>query len=126
MKKIIISVDGPAGSGKGRIALYLSKRWGLRHIDSGILYRRLAFQLIKNEIKYENESKIKKYLLNNPSISFRNHKKLRNEYISLITSQIAKYKSVRNYINKIQRDFVLNHPKNRGFNIKSSKYKNNR
>ncbi len=117
MKKKIISIDGPAGSGKGRIARYLSKKWKLQHIDSGILYRRLSFQLRKNNFEYENESKVKKYILKNPKISFRNHKKLRNEEISLITSQIASYKSVRDYINSLQQNFVLNHQKSRGFVI---------
>ena len=117
MKKKIISIDGPAGSGKGRIARYLSKKWKLQHIDSGVLYRRLSFQLSKNNFEYENESKVKKYLSKNPKISFRNHKKLRNEAISLITSQIASYKSVRNYINSLQQNFVINHQKTRGFVI---------
>ena len=117
MKKKIISIDGPAGSGKGRIARYLSKKWKLQHIDSGILYRRLSFQLRKNNFEYENESKVKKYISKNPKISFRNHKKLRNEEISLITSQIASYKSVRDYINSLQQNFVLNHQKSRGFVI---------
>ena len=50
MKKIIISIDGPAASGKGKIAKYISKKWKYKHLDSGTLYRRLAFILIKNEV----------------------------------------------------------------------------
>ena len=50
MKKII-TVDGPAGSGKEKISKYISKKYSLYHIDSGILYRRLAFELNKLKIK---------------------------------------------------------------------------
>ena len=50
MKKKIISIDGPAGSGKGRIAKYLSKKWNFKHLDSGILYRRLARFINKKKI----------------------------------------------------------------------------
>ena len=41
-KNLIISVDGPAGSGKERIAKYIAKKYKLYHLDSGILYRRIA------------------------------------------------------------------------------------
>ena len=38
MKKIIISIDGPAASGKGKIAKYISEKWKYKHIESGIIY----------------------------------------------------------------------------------------
>ena len=48
MKKIIISVDGPAASGKEKIAKYISKKWKYKHLDSGIIYRRLAYILLNH------------------------------------------------------------------------------
>ena len=62
MKKIIITIDGPAASGKGKIANYISKKWNLKHLDSGILYRRIAFNLLQNRINLESIKDIKKIL----------------------------------------------------------------
>ena len=50
MKKII-TVDGPAGSGKEKISKYIARKYKLYHIDSGVFYRRLAYELKKNNIK---------------------------------------------------------------------------
>ena len=50
MKKII-TVDGPAGSGKEKISKYIARKYNLYHLDSGILYRRLAYELAKKNIK---------------------------------------------------------------------------
>ena len=62
MNKLIISIDGPAGSGKQRIAKYISKKHGFYHLDSGILYRRLASKIIKKKINYKNKKKLKIFL----------------------------------------------------------------
>ena len=50
MKKII-TVDGPAGSGKEKISMYIARKYKLFHLDSGILYRRLAYELEKKNIQ---------------------------------------------------------------------------
>ncbi len=63
MKKII-TVDGPAGSGKEKICKYIARKYNLYHIDSGTLYRRLAYELKKNNIKTNEEEKIKKTIGN--------------------------------------------------------------
>ena len=55
-------MDGPAGSGKEKIAKYISKKYKLFHLDSGILYRRVAKSLIDNKINYKNIKKIKIFL----------------------------------------------------------------
>ena len=60
MKKIIITIDGPAASGKERIAKYISKKWKLNHLDSGILYRRLALIFLNNNVDTNNINQIKK------------------------------------------------------------------
>ncbi|TCT10690.1 cytidylate kinase [Tepidamorphus gemmatus] len=43
---MIIAIDGPAASGKGTIARKLAAHYGLRHLDTGMLYRAVAARLI--------------------------------------------------------------------------------
>ena len=62
MKKIIVTIDGPAASGKEKISKYINKKWGLVHLDSGILYRRLASILLKEKIKLNNKNDVKKQI----------------------------------------------------------------
>ena len=53
---MIIAVDGPAASGKGTIARALAKRYGLPHLDTGLLYRAVAANLIRMELNPEKEA----------------------------------------------------------------------
>ena len=117
MKKIIISVDGPAASGKEKIAKYISKKWKYKHLDSGIIYRRLAYILLKNKTNLKSKSEIKKIINQNIQISFRKSKILRSEKISKIASEIAVHGYVRDYVNKYQRNFVKFNLKNKYFVI---------
>ena len=117
LKKIIISIDGPAASGKGKIAKYISKKWKFKHLDSGILYRRVAHELLKKKINFDSQKEIKQIILSKTFISYRNSKKLRAEIVSKIASKIAVYEFVRKYINKFQRDFVKLNTKDKCFVI---------
>jgi len=107
LNKVVITIDGPAASGKEKIAEYISKKWKYKHLDSGILYRRLASIFLDSDINYENIEEINKIIRNCKSISFRKHKKLRTEKISKVASKIAIHQCVRNFVNKIQREFVI-------------------
>ncbi len=106
MKPYIVSVDGPAASGKGRIAKYISKKWKLKHLDSGMLYRRLAYILIKDNINIKNPKEIQVKLDKLNGISFRNNKYLRSQAVSKASSQIAIHSIVRLFINRVQNSFV--------------------
>ncbi len=117
MKKIIITIDGPAASGKGRISKYISRKWKLTHLDSGILYRKIAYFFINNKININNENQIRKTLNNNILLTFRKNNKLRTEEISRISSKIAVYKIIRDYVNAFQRNFVKKNSNKRGFVI---------
>ena len=90
MKKIVITIDGPAGSGKGRIAKYIAKKYNFIHIDSGLLYRKTAKLLIENKINLNKLDQIKQTLIKNNNFSLRNNHNLRNEHIGKISSIIAK------------------------------------
>ena len=115
MKKIIITIDGPAASGKEKISKYISKKYKLKHLDSGILYRQLAFYFFTNKIDSEDINQIKKKILKINQISLRNSKRIRTQEISRFTSKIATYDCVRFFVNKLQHDFVNKNKKIRGF-----------
>ena len=62
MKIIIITVDGPAASGKAKISKYISNRFNFKHLDSGILYRRLAYIFLNEHVNLNDIDEIKKKL----------------------------------------------------------------
>ena len=117
MKKIIVTVDGPAGSGKERISKYISKKWKLKHLDSGILYRRLALIFSNKKVNLSNIDEIKKILKSIISISYRNSQLIRNQKISIMASKIAVYSQVRIFVNKLQYEFVKKNNNFKGFVI---------
>ena len=106
MKNKIITVDGPAASGKEKISKYISKKLRFKHLDSGILYRQLAYIFLSSKIDINNINKIKKKIQEIKKISFRKSKKLRTQNISKIASKIAVHNFVRMYVNQLQYDFV--------------------
>ena len=114
---MIITIDGPAASGKGKISRYISNKWKLKHLDSGILYRRLALIFSMNKINVKNVKQIKKKLNEIENLSFRRSKKIRTQEISRIASEIAVYNFVRIYINKLQYEFVKKNKNRHGFVI---------
>ena len=106
MNKIIISVDGPAGSGKQRIAKYIAKKYKFFHLDSGILYRRLSAMAINDKINIENSIDVNRFVNSLDSISSRNHYTLRKEVVSKASSRIATLPAVRIFINNQQKIIV--------------------
>jgi CMP/dCMP kinase len=101
--KKIITVDGPAGSGKEKISKYISKKYNFYHIDSGILYRKVAFKILQNKIDFDEKIKIKKLVKKLKKLSFRKHISLRQENIGVMASKIATYDFVRDFVNFQQR-----------------------
>ena len=116
MKKII-TVDGPAGSGKEKISRYIARKYKLYHLDSGLLYRRLAYELKKRNIKTFEVGKIKSAIKNVKKLSLRKAKALRKEQIGKAASEIAKIDFVRDFINSQQRLATKAPNKKKGFII---------
>jgi len=52
---MIIAIDGPAASGKGTLAKRLAAHFGLRHLDTGLLYRAVAKALLDAGADLEDE-----------------------------------------------------------------------
>ncbi len=116
MKKII-TVDGPAGSGKEKISRYIARKYKLYHLDSGILYRRLAYEISKKNIKAFEIVEIKRFIKNIKKLSLRKNQVLRKEQIGKTASEIAKLDFVRYFINSQQRLATKTPNKKNGFVI---------
>ena len=117
MRNIVITVDGTAASGKEKISKFISKKWQLKHLDSGLLYRRLAYILLRDNVDFKSINAIKKTIKNIGSFSYRKSKKIRTQKIGKLASKIAVHNFVRIYVNKLQYEFVNKNKNKRGFVI---------
>ena len=57
-RKYAIAIDGPAGSGKSTVAKALSKKLGILYVDTGAMYRGVAYHCIKNGKDPKNEKEV--------------------------------------------------------------------
>ncbi len=57
-KKIIVTIDGPAGAGKSTTAKAVAEKTGLPYLDTGALYRAVAWKLDKEGVTPEDGGKI--------------------------------------------------------------------
>ena len=56
--KINIAIDGPSAAGKSTIADILAERLGYTHLDTGAMYRAVAYDAYRKEISLDDEEKI--------------------------------------------------------------------
>ena len=101
----IITVDGPAGVGKGTICKLLSGSLNAPVLNSGEIYRSIAYNLKREKINLEDIPGIIKY------VKKYDHKKLSsdklyNKSIDLISSQISSIPKLRKLTILIQRNFI--------------------
>ena len=57
----VLTIDGPSGSGKGTIVQHVAEKLGWHLLDSGALYRLVAFGCQKNTISFDNEAAVAAY-----------------------------------------------------------------
>ena len=114
MKRInVITIDGPAASGKGSLAISIANQFSLKLLDSGSLYRLFAFferntdyseivEIIKNRVEFKLTNESQNIILDkNVDITHE----LRSEEVAKSASKFSSQKEVRNLLLKLQRDF---------------------
>ncbi len=104
---IIIAIDGPAASGKGTIAKKLSEYFGLPYLDSGLLYRIVASEVISQNID-PLEKRLVIDLVKKINFGKSNLTNLRNDNVSHVASITAQYQEVRDILLSYQRSFASN------------------
>ena len=101
---MIIAVDGPAASGKGTIARALARHFGLPHLDTGLLYRAVALNLLRWDGDPESEFGALR-ACDFSQVDFADPE-LKSEAVGGIASRISAYAGVRAALLQRQRDFA--------------------
>lgn len=116
MKKFILTIDGPAASGKSTLSKNLSKKLRVRHIDTGAMYRAFALYAIRKGRKLDEERELKD-LLNEFTIQFLEVKgktriylfdediteEIRKKEVGEGASKVSVHKSIRLKMVELQR-----------------------
>ncbi len=104
-----IAIDSPAAAGAGTIAKRISKYYNLLYLDTGKIYRIVAF----NKLKYPKKFNLKfiKKKIRNLKIKDFNDKKLLSDEVGTEASVIAKRKNIRKLVYSYQASFAYNPPK---------------
>jgi len=101
--KLVVAADGSAASGKTTGAKKISKKYGLKFLSSGLLYRFASYQILKHKPK--NRVKFLKKKFKKLNLKKLNSINLHSARISEHTSIIAKEKKIRLILKSFQKKF---------------------
>lgn len=110
----VIAIDGPSASGKGTVAERVAEALGYHYLDSGALYRIVAFAAYKNNMQWNQANKLGD-LAKTLNIDFaqgeillagdRITEALRSEEMSRGASEVAVHQAVRDALFSLQQSF---------------------
>ena len=116
----ILAIDGPSGSGKSSLARALATHFDMRYLDTGALYRTVTLAAIKLDlltgsdeaivnalpgitVTFEANPDQPRALLNGQDVS----EAIRTPEVTASVSRIAAIPGVRQYLLRVQREFLL-------------------
>lgn len=116
MKKISIAIDGPAAAGKSTIAKMVAKELEYTYIDTGAMYRCVAYYTYSQGVDFHDEEAVTKLLdsmkiemlpdgtvlLNQEDVS----SKIRQNEVSMGASIVSQYVKVREFLVQQQRQMA--------------------
>ena len=104
-----IAIDSPAAAGAGTLAKAISKHYNLYYLDTGKIYRFIAYLKIKFPKKFKNKfikSKIKSLKIKDLANNY-----LLSDEVGTEASIISKTKAIRKMVHSFQLNFAYNPPK---------------
>ncbi len=115
-----IAIDGPAGAGKSTIAKRLAKELGYVYVDTGAMYRAMAYYFLKNQVDTNDEEAIAKACPNvNVTIAYQDGEQqvllngenvngvIRKEEVGKTASTTSVYPVVRAKLMDLQRELAM-------------------
>lgn len=115
---MIITIDGPSGTGKSTTARGLAEALGITYFDTGALYRAISWKLLQEEISYQNKEALnallksftfrirtvegrKRYFVGNFDVT----EPIRSPEVTAIVSEVSALKEVRDALKPMQINF---------------------
>ncbi len=121
MRRIIIAIDGPAGSGKSTTARLVAQKLGYTYIDTGAMYRALTLKVLESNVDPNDEDSIVKLAENtkielvyengNLKVILDEHDvsdKIRTPEVTSLVSIVSAHPKVRDIMVKKQRELGKN------------------
>ena len=113
-----IAIDGTAASGKGTLSYHLSKILKLPRLDTGLLYRKVAYLYIKSlklmPPRNSINNSILRIIVNDFDLNDLDPERLKHDTYGNFASKIGKLDFVRNKLKKLQISFVEDMTKRKG------------
>ena len=116
---ISIAIDGPSGSGKSSIAKRLAEALDMTHLDTGAMYRSLAYVAKEQHIEYHDEKSLvnllrtMNYTISEGELMLNQHplpEEIRDAEFSTAASQVSVHPGVRTMMQEKQRDLAKCYP----------------
>jgi cytidylate kinase len=108
----VITIDGPSGSGKSTVSKMLAERLGYAYLDTGALYRAVAWKVREEDVDPEDEAGLRA-LLDTIEITFQGERifvngtevtsQIREPDVGELSSRISAKPLVRTYLFDVQR-----------------------
>jgi cytidylate kinase len=95
----VIAVDGPAASGKGTLARRLAAHYGLRHLDTGLVYRAVGLKVLRQGLDPVAAAGA-------VTLADLDRLELRGEEVGEAASKVAAMPEVRTALRALQRRFA--------------------
>ena len=106
---LLIAIDGPAASGKGTLARRLAAELGLRHLDTGLLYRAVGKKLL-DAGRDPDEQRLAERAARDLRTEDLDEAGLRGDAVAEAASKVAAQPAVRAALLDFQRDFAHRPP----------------
>jgi CMP/dCMP kinase len=113
MDGLIIAIDGPSGAGKGTVARGIAARLGYRHVDTGAMYRAVAWQALHDGVDVNDETAVAsigerasfdledgKAIINGHDVA----REIRTPRIDAAAAAVARHRAVREVLVRRQRE----------------------
>lgn len=114
----VIAIDGPSGSGKSTVAKTLAKELGIVYIDTGAMFRALAFVANERGIEFSESNELQEFL-KTIKVEYQSTEEslikidgqdltelIREHSVSKLASSISQISSVRSYLLDFQRSLA--------------------
>ncbi|HWR08964.1 (d)CMP kinase [Sporomusa sp.] len=119
MKRLIIAIDGPAGAGKSTVAKLAAHQLGYTYIDTGAMYRAVAWQVLNEGVEPDNETVARLACNLDMKLTYVNGKTevavngqditdaIRTPEVNRLVSKVAQVPALREIMLRLQRNMAV-------------------